>query len=110
MKDKSAHSAIPQINAVQWKSLGLWESASWLFRCYAQRWRNRAKFYEQYRDYFPRLSASRFVKRCRQLEHLYGQLALIVLAVPGREQEWIPLQIPISRRRGRRIFTPPPCN
>lgn len=103
MKEKPIHSETAQMNVIQWKPPGLWESASWLFRCYAQRWRNRARFYERYQDYFPRLSASRFVKRCRELEHLYGKLALIVLTVPVREHEWVPLRVPMNRRKGGRI-------
>jgi hypothetical protein len=103
MKDKPIHSETAQMNIVQWKPLGFWESASWLFRRYAQRWRNRARFYERYRDYFPHLSGSPFVKRCRELEHLYGKLALIVLAVPVKEQERVPIRVPMNRRKGRRI-------
>ncbi|MCP9453416.1 MAG: hypothetical protein NNA23_12120 [Nitrospira sp.] len=103
MKDRSIHSEAAQMNVIQRKPAGFWRAVSWLFWCYAQQWRKRARFYERYRDYFPRLSASRFVKRCRELEHLYGKLASMVLVVPVREHEWVPIRVPMGRRKGRRI-------
>ena len=54
-----------------------------LFR--AERWGRRALFYEKHRDYFPRLSSSRFVSRCRLLEARYRALAQLVFLIPADE-------------------------
>lgn len=48
----------------------------------AERWGRRARFYEQHRDYFPRLSTGRFVNRCRELEERYRALAQIMFLIP----------------------------
>ena len=48
----------------------------------AERWGRRALFYETHRDYFPRLSASRFVHRCRELEARYRALAQVMFLIP----------------------------
>lgn len=52
----------------------------------AERWGRRALFYERHRDYFPRLSAGRFVKRCRELEARYRALAQLMFLVPEEDQ------------------------
>ena len=52
----------------------------------AERWGRRALFYEKHRDYFPRLSASRFVNRCRALEARYRALAQIMFLIPAEDQ------------------------
>ncbi|MBS0182994.1 MAG: hypothetical protein JSS39_11380 [Nitrospira sp.] len=57
----------------------------------AERWGRRALFYEQHRDYFPRLSAGRFVNRCRELEARYRALAQIMFLIPA-EDRLIPIR------------------
>lgn len=52
----------------------------------AERWGRRALFYEQHRDYFPRLSASRFVNRCRELEARYRALAQMIFLIPAEDR------------------------
>lgn len=52
----------------------------------AERWGRRALFYERHRDYFPRLSVSRFVSRCRELEARYRALAQIMFLIPAEDQ------------------------
>lgn len=52
----------------------------------AERWGRRALFYERHRDYFPRLSAGRFVNRCRELEEQYRALAQIMFLIPAEDQ------------------------
>lgn len=52
----------------------------------AERWGRRALFYERHRDYFPRLSAGRFVNRCRELEARYRTLAQIMFLIPAEDQ------------------------
>ena len=52
----------------------------------AERWGRRALFYEKHRDYFPRLSASRFVSRCRSLEARYRALAQLMFLIPADER------------------------
>ena len=44
---------------------------AWAIRRNAERWGQRALFYERHRDYFPRLSSGPFVARCRELEATY---------------------------------------
>ena len=57
----------------------------------AERWGRRALFYERYSDYFPRLSAGRFVNRCRELEARYRALAQIMFLIPA-EDRLIPIR------------------
>lgn len=84
----------------------LWELAARLFRFHADRWRRRALFYERHRDYFPRLSAGRFVERCRELEAAYRGLAEVMFALPTQNQ-WVPVRAMVLRRKhGRRIALP----
>ncbi len=52
----------------------------------AERWGRRALFYEQHRDYFPRISASRFVNRCRELEARYRALAQMMFLIPSEDR------------------------
>jgi len=52
----------------------------------AERWGRRALFYERHRDYFPRLSASRFVNRCRELEARYRALAQVMFLIPAEDR------------------------
>jgi hypothetical protein len=52
----------------------------------AERWGRRALFYERHRDYFPRLSAGRFVTRCRELEANYRALAQMIFLIPAEDQ------------------------
>ncbi|MDH5739032.1 MAG: hypothetical protein OEY77_01760 [Nitrospira sp.] len=64
----------------------LLELATRVFIFKAERWKRRALFYEQHRDYFPRLSSSRFVDRCRQLEAAYRALAHVMFLLPTQDQ------------------------
>lgn len=64
----------------------LFELASRLLLFKAERWKRRAQFYERHREYFPRLSASRFVDRCRELEATYRALAQMMFLMPGQDQ------------------------
>lgn len=64
----------------------LLELATRLFIFKAERWRRRALFYEQHRDYFPRLSSSRFVDRCHELEASYRALAHMMFLLPAQDQ------------------------
>ena len=64
----------------------LLELATRLLIFKAERWKRRAQFYEQHRDYFPRLSASQFVDRCRELEAGYRDLARMMLLLPAQDQ------------------------
>jgi hypothetical protein len=52
----------------------------------AERWGRRALFYERHRGYFPRMSTSRFVNRCRQLEARYRALAQIMFLIPTEDR------------------------
>lgn len=52
----------------------------------AERWGRRALFYERHRGYFPRMSAGRFVNRCRQLEARYRALAQIMFLIPTEDR------------------------
>ncbi|HMS82678.1 MAG TPA: hypothetical protein PKD12_03395 [Nitrospira sp.] len=64
----------------------------------AERWGRRALFYEKHRDYFPRLSVSRFVHRCRALEARYRALAHLIFLVPADER-----LVPVRALGARRI-------
>lgn len=64
----------------------LLELATRLFIFKAERWRRRALFYQQHRDYFPRLSSSRFVDRCHELEASYRALAHMMFLLPAQDQ------------------------
>jgi len=64
----------------------LLELVTRLFIFKAERWKRRALFYERHRDYFPRLSSSRFVDRCRQLESAYRALAEVMFLLPTQDQ------------------------
>lgn len=84
----------------------LWELAGRLFRFNAERWQRRALFYERHRDYFPRLSAGRFIERCRQLEAAYRRLAETMLALPATQQ-WAPVRtMALQRKQGGRAALP----
>jgi hypothetical protein len=74
--------------------------ATRLFIFNAERWRRRALFYERHRDYFPRLSAGRFVDRCRELEAAYRRLAAVMFALPAKHQRE-PVRTMVLRRRQR---------
>lgn len=76
----------------------LWELAGRLFRLNAERWQRRALFYERHRDYFPHLSAGRFIERCRQLEAAYRRLAETMFALPTKQQ-WAPARTMVLRRK-----------
>lgn len=52
----------------------------------AERWGRRALFYERHRDYFPRISAGRFINRCRELEARYRALAQIMFLIPSEDR------------------------
>lgn len=84
----------------------LWELAGRLFRLNAERWQRRALFYERHRDYFPRLSAGRFIERCRQLEATYRRLAETMFALPTQRQ-WAPVRTMVLRRKqgGRAVLS-----
>lgn len=84
----------------------VWELATRLFMFKADRWRRRARFYEQHRDYFPRLSAGRFVERCRKLEMLYQRLAEVMLAMPIQTQQVPVRAITMRKNREWRIALP----
>lgn len=64
----------------------LLELATKLFIFKAERWKRRALFYEQHRDYFPRLSTGRFVDRCHELEAAYRALAHMMFLLPAQDQ------------------------
>jgi hypothetical protein len=63
----------------------------------AERWGRRALFYEQHRDYFPRLSAGRFVNRCRALEARYRALAELIFLLPT-DDRLVPVRAAAMRR------------
>ena len=63
----------------------------------AERWGRRALFYETHRDYFPRVSASRFVNRCRALEARYRALAQLIFLIPTDER-LVPVHAVAMRR------------
>lgn len=46
----------------------------------AEQWQSRADFYEQHRDYFPRLASSPFLNRCRAIAAGYRRAAKEVAA------------------------------
>jgi|UPI00078618AB hypothetical protein len=104
MKDMIMAPPTTRLQTIKREPFRLWESAAWLLRCYAERWKERARFYEKYRGYFPKLSSGRFVKRCRELEKMYQKLSMIMLAVPVREEEWVPVRLPLARRRRGRLI------
>ncbi|MDH4237012.1 MAG: hypothetical protein OEV17_07170 [Nitrospira sp.] len=83
----------------------LWGLAARLFRFNAERWKRRALFYERHRDCFPRLSAGRFIERCRELEAAYRRLAEIMFALPAKDQ-WGPVRTLVARRKqgGRAVL------
>ncbi|MCP9469595.1 MAG: hypothetical protein NNA31_06295 [Nitrospira sp.] len=104
MKDMIMAPPTTRLQTIKREPFRLWESAAWLLRCYAERWKERARFYEKYRGYFPKLSSGRFVKRCRELEKMYQKLSMIMLAVPVREEEWVPVRLPLARRKRGRLI------
>ena len=77
-------------------SRGLSDLAGWLFTVNADRWRRRAQFYERHRDYFPRVAASPFVDRCRELEAASREFAEVLFAMPPRV-DLVPIQVTVSR-------------
>ncbi|MCP9438422.1 MAG: hypothetical protein NHB36_00885 [Nitrospira sp.] len=105
MKDMIMALPTTRLQAMKREPFHLGESAAWLLRCYAERWKERAKFYESYRCYFPKLSSGRFVKRCRELEKMYQRLSMIMLAVPAREEEWGSVRLPLARKKRGRLIT-----
>lgn len=84
----------------------LWGLAGRLFRLHADRWKRRALFYERHRDYFPRLSAGRFIERCRQLEATYRRLEEIMFALPTKQQLAPVRTMVLQRKQGRRAVLP----
>lgn len=105
MKLMTTSTAVVRLGMKRLAPHHLWELAARLFRFNAERWRRRALFYEQYRDYFPRLSAGQFVDRCRELEATYRRLAEIMFALPA-EHQLVPARTMVLRRkqRGRAVL------
>lgn len=64
----------------------LLELAVRLFKFRADRWKRRALFYRRYQEYFPRVSASRFVDRCLELEMRYRVLVEIIGTMTAQGQ------------------------
>jgi len=82
-------SVVPTLSKQEWVRLSpnhLLELVTRLCLFKAERWGRRALFYEKHRDYFPRLSASRFVSRCRALETRYRAMAQLIFLIPADEQ------------------------
>jgi hypothetical protein len=86
MKHMIVSTPVVRLGAQRLAPHHLWELAGRLFRLNAERWQRRALFYERHRDYFPRLSAGRFIERCRQLEVAYRRLAETMFALPTTQQ------------------------
>lgn len=82
---------------------GLSDLAAWLFSVNADRWRRRAQFYERHRDYFPRLAASPFVDRCRELESASREFARRLFAMPVQD-ELAPVRVTVSRVTSSRML------
>ncbi len=71
---------------------------TWAVRKKAERWGQRALFYERHRDYFPRLASGAFVARCRELEATYRGLSQVIgnMTPPV---EWVPVRSAVQRIR-----------
>jgi len=84
----------------------LWELAARVFKFRADRWKRRALFYRRYREYFPRLSTSRFVDRCVELDMKYRRLAEM-LHIMARQGRVVSTRGMIVRRKpGRTVMLP----
>ena len=102
MKQATTSTSVVRLGMKRLTPNHLWELAARLFWFHADRWRRRAQFYERHRDYFPRLSSSRFVDRCRELEVAYRGLAEVMFALPAQHQR-VPVRTMVLRRKqGRR--------
>ena len=71
---------------------------AWAARKNAERWGQRALFYERHRDYFPRLASGPFVARCRELEATYQGLSQVIgnMTPPVA---WVPVRSAVQRIR-----------
>lgn len=86
MKDVIRSSSVVAGPVTRLSSAHLWELTTRLLMFKAQRWKRRAMFYERYRDYFPRVAASRFIDRCRELEATYRGIVAIMFRMAIQEQ------------------------
>lgn len=84
----------------------LWELTTRLFMFKAERWKRRAIFYERHRDYFPRVAASRFIDRCRELEATYRGFVAIMFRMAIREQLAPARTITVRKKYGKRAMLP----
>ncbi len=71
---------------------------AWAIRKNAERWGQRALFYERHRDYFPRLSSGPFVARCRELEATYRGLSRAIGNMTP-QVAWVPVRSAARRIR-----------
>jgi hypothetical protein len=101
MKPMTTSTSVVRLETKRLEPNHLWELAARLFWFHADRWRRRALFYERHRDYFPRLSAGRFVDRCRELEVTYRGRAEVMFALPAQNQRAVRPMV-LRRKQGRR--------
>lgn len=106
MKQVTASTSLERSERNQLAPNHLWELAARVFRLRADRWKRRALFYRQYRDYFPHVSTSRFVDRCLELDMRCRRLSEI-LHVMSRQGRLVTTREVIMRRKhGRTVALP----
>jgi hypothetical protein len=71
---------------------------AWAIRRNAERWGERALFYERHRDYFPRLASGPFVARCRELEATYQGLSRAIGTMTP-QAAWVPVRSAVQAIR-----------
>ncbi len=106
MKDITISSSVATGSKKRLSPTHLWELATRLFMFKAERWKRRAMFYEQHRDYFPRLASGQFITRCRQLEARYRELVGIMFGLALRDR-LIPVRtVALRKKQRQRIMLP----
>ncbi len=104
MKDVVTSSSVIASPRKRLSPAHLWGLTTRLFMFKAERWKRRAMFYEQHRDYFPRVVASRFIDRCRELEATYRGFVAIMFQMAVRKQLAPARAITVRKRYGKRAM------
>ena len=106
MKDVVISSPVIAGPAKRLSPVHLWELTTRPFMFKAERWKRRAMFYERHREYFPRVAASRFIDRCRELEATYREFVAMMIRMAMREQPAPARAMMIRKQYGKRAMVP----
>jgi len=106
MKQVPASTALVNMGTNQLAPHYLWELAARVFQFRADRWKRRGLFYKRYREYFPRVSTSRFVDRCLELDVRYRKLSEILRSMSRQGRFMETRRMIMREKHGRTIMVP----